>query len=159
MVAKGNAAIIDLNTALPVYIFPVMTSQNERVLAVIEMTTLRGLDGVQAGEIEDQTPGQGKPAGQSIRDEGVIEHFKKQVMRGLLDIDERERERGQPSIFTFEFNPQANGGRYNGMIIPPRSNPTSPAKRKVQFMAPPPVAKQTPTPTPTPSHNTSKSNF
>ena len=153
--------MIDLNTALPVYVFPVLTSQNERVLAVIEMTTLRGLDGVQAGEVEDQAPGQGKPAGQSIRDEGVIEHFKKQLMRGLLDIDERERERGQPSIFAFEFEPRANGGRYNGMLIPPHSsgNLALPSKRKVQFMASPSNAKHTPTPTPTPSHNTSKSNF
>lgn len=82
-------------------------------------------------------------------------------MRGLVDIDERERERGLPGIFCFDFDPAANGGRYNGIIIPTRSNPSSPGKHKNKFMAPPGPANPnlTPSPTPTPSRNTSMSNF
>ena len=81
------------------------------------MTSLRGLDGLQAKEIEMQTSSKQK-SGQGIRDVGIMEHFTKMVSRGLLDINEREIEKGEPSIFDFTFSTVNSGPRINGIIVP-----------------------------------------
>lgn len=100
-----------------------MDESGKKIIGLLEMTSLRGLDGIHA-----------KPEGHhhkggslNLRDDSVLDHYTKQISKGLQDIDERQIYMGQRSIFEFGFemnqkedpfkNVQAG---YLNMTIPPR---------------------------------------
>lgn len=101
------------------------------------MTSLRGLDGIHA-----KPEGHQKKGGSlNLRDDSVLDHFAKQISRGLLDIDERMQFMGKKSIFDFGFEMsqlddpfqvvQANALNLEPAPKPERSPETSADKEEV----------------------------
>lgn len=91
--------MIDINTALPLYIRPITYGQDDEIIGLLEMTSLRGLDG-----LNSKAEGHKKNSGRNIRDESVIDNFIKLLSRGLVDIDEREVFIGRETIFRFDLD-------------------------------------------------------
>lgn len=94
-------AMIDINTSLPLYIRPIFDESGLRIIGALEMTSLRGLDGLHSKPDEGNKLAK---SGLSIRDESVLDNLVKLLSRGLTDIDERSINTGQGSIYSFNIS-------------------------------------------------------
>lgn len=77
---------------------PIFDEDSKQVIGLLEMTSLRGLDGIHAKPDSHQ-----KNGSLNMRDDSVLDHFTRQVSRGLIDINDRELFIGNKSIFEFGF--------------------------------------------------------
>lgn len=106
--------MVDLKTPLPVVATPIMIDNNETIIGLVEMTSLRGLDGLYSKQ--DSEPKQGKQT-LTRRDESVLSNFVNVLSRRLIDINDREISTGKPSIFSFDFSDAGELGRYRQLPV------------------------------------------
>lgn len=89
---------MDINTALPLYVRPIFHTDGQRIVGLLEMTSLRGLDGLNSKSDNNK-----HNSGRNIRDDSVIDNFVKQLSRKIIDMNEREIYIGNSSLFEFDL--------------------------------------------------------
>lgn len=91
-------ALVDIPTVLPLYVRPILSPDKGHIVGFLEMTSLRGLDGLHSRNETNEKPVKN---GMSIRDDSVLDNFVNQLGRGIMDINERELATRGKSLFDF----------------------------------------------------------
>lgn len=93
-------SLIDIPTVLPLYVRPILSAEKDQIIGFLEMTSLRGLDGLHSRAEANEKPVKN---GLSIRDDSVLDNFVNQLARGLSDINDRAAGARHASIFDFDL--------------------------------------------------------